>query len=75
MTVKKTAAIRVGKRGKKTETHKGKSKGEKKNKKQNKTKHLENSKKKSHTKIGFRIGKRPCLIAGSEQDDGGVHSP
>ncbi len=72
MTIKKTASIRVGKRGKKTETHKAKSKG---GKKKNKTKHLENSKKKSHTKIGFRIGKRPCLIAGSEQDDGGVHSP
>jgi hypothetical protein len=73
VTIKKTASIRVGKRGKKTETHKAKIKGVKK--KKNKTKHLENSKKKSHTKIGFRIGKRPCLIAGSEQDDGGVHSP
>ncbi len=69
MTIKKTASIRVGKRGKKTETHKAKSKEKKKNTLRN------FEKKKSHTKIGFRIGKRPCLIAGSEQDDGRVHSP
>jgi hypothetical protein len=42
VTIKKTASIRVGKRGKKTETHKAKSK----EKKKQKPKHLENSKNK-----------------------------
>lgn len=53
MTIKKTASIRVGKRGKKNETHKAKSKGKKK---QNKT--LRKAEKKNHIpKLASASGK------------------
>ncbi len=57
MTIKKTASIRVGKRGKKTETHKAKSK-EKKSKKKKQNKNTYKIRKKNHIpKLASASGK------------------